>query len=248
MPVVRRTRTMSKPQRILLQALLLCLIITIAFYFFIQSSFFNISTVVIKNNLFLSSGDIRQLADVPLGSNTFKIDDIRIKHNLMLHPMIKDVKIYRELPDVLTIYIVERTPVILIPSETGFLELDETGVFLKKVSTISNVQLPILTGVKVDTNITPGQVVVDEKLAKSMEFLSKVPVEYQAMLMEIELKDNQYIIYTPEGIKAIIGNEENISQKLQILQEIINGGQLKGKLIDYIDLTTVATPVVKYRN
>ena len=162
--------------------------------------------------------------------------------------MIKDVKIYRELPDVLIIYIVERTPVILIPSETGFLELDETGVFLKKVSTISNVQLPILTGVKVDTNITPGQVVVDEKLAKSMEFLSKVPVEYQAMLMEIELKDDQYIIYTPEGIKAIIGNEENISQKLQILQEIINGGQLKGKLIDYIDLTTVATPVVKYRN
>ncbi|HHU31174.1 MAG: cell division protein FtsQ/DivIB [Zhaonellaceae bacterium] len=248
MPVVRRTRTISKPRRLLLQVLLLCLIVTIALYFFIQSSFFSVSTVEIRNNKFLSSGEIKQLADIPMGINIFKVEDAKVKQNIALHPMVKDVKLRRQLPDTLIISIEERQPVVLVPSETGFIELDESGVLLQRISTISGVSLPILTGVKINTDISPGQVVVNENLAKTLEFISKIPEDKRALLMEIELKGFEYIVYTPQGIQVRFGSPEKVEQKIAILEEIIKSGQLEDKIIEYIDLTTVATPVIKYRD
>lgn len=248
MPVVRRTRTISKPRRLLLQVLLLCLIVTVAFYFFIQSSFFNVSTIEIRNNHFLSSGEILQLADIPRGINIFKVEDIQIKQNLMLHPMVKEVELKRHLPDIMIINIVERKPVILVPSETGFLELDESGVFLRKVSTISNVSLPILTGIQINTDIAPGQVLVNDSLAKALEFLSKIPVEQRSIVVELELKGGQYIVYTSQGIQVRFGNQKDVPQKFAILDELIKSDQLEDKFIEYVDITTVATPVIKYRD
>jgi len=233
---------------LLLQVLFFLIIVTIAFYFFIQSSFFNVANVEIRNNHFLSSGEIKQLADIPLGINIFKVNDVQVKQNISLHPMVKNVELKRQLPDTLVITVEERQPVILIPSEKGFLEFDESGVFLRKISTISQVSLPVLTGVKIDQDISPGQVLVNENLAKALEFVSNVPKEQRNLLMEIEIKDGQYIVYTPQGIQVRFGNQEDLPQKIAILEEIIKSGELENKIVDYIDLTTVATPVLKYRD
>lgn len=247
MPVVRRTRTIGKAQRGLLRALFLFLLIVLAVYFFFQSSFFNVTRVDVRNNAFLTSVEIKQLANVPLGANIFKIDENRIKQNLLLHPLVKDVKISREFPDTIIITMVERKPLLLIPSEQGFLELDETGIYLKKVSTISDVALPIVTGVKIPPNVGPGQVIVDPKLAQALEFLSKVPEEKRKILMEIEIKDHQqFLVYTPEGIEVRFGSGSEVEQKLKLLEQIMQDGKLAGKAVEYIDLSTVATPVVKY--
>ncbi len=248
MPVVRRTGTISKPRRFLLQVLLLCLVLIIAGYFFIQSSFFNVSSIEISDNHFLSAGEIRQLADIPAGINIFKVDDMQIKQNLMLHPMIKDVFIKRQLPDTLFINIVERQPAILVPSETGFLELDDNGVFLRRLSTISNISLPVLTGVKVDGNVTPGQILANGSLEKALAFIDQIPAQYRIMVMEIELKADQYFVYTSQGVQVRLGNQEDLAPKFIILDELIKTGQLEDRFIEYVDLTTVATPVIKYRD
>lgn len=248
MPVVRRTRTLNKAQRILFRVLFFCLLVVLALYFFVQSSFFNVTKVDIRNNAFLSATEIKQLADIPLGINIFKLDEKKIKDNLLMHPLVKDVILKRELPDTIIISMIERSPVVLVPSEQGFLELDETGVYLKKVSAISNTELPVVTGLKIASTAGPGQVIVDKKLAQVLEFISKVPAEQRKLLMEIEVKDNQQlVIYTPDGMQVRLGNGADVEQKLQLLEQIIKDGTLADRIVEYIDLSTTSTPVVKYR-
>lgn len=195
----------------------------------------------------MKATEIEQLANPPYGTNIFTVDSKLMEQNLLLHPMVKEVKITRKLPHTLVISVVEREPILLVPTEQGFLELDQTGVYLKKVSTISDVGLPVVTGVDVPANVGPGQVIRDQKLTQALEFLSKTPRDKRQLIMELEVKDNsQFSIFTHKGIEVHFGLAEDLEQKFEILAQILKSGELTGKKVEYIDLTTPAIPVIKY--
>lgn len=248
MPVVRRVRPNTRVQKKLLRVLFFSLLSVLAVYFFFRSSFFNLKGLEIQNNVYLQDAEIEQLANPPYGANIFTVDSKLLEQNLLLHPMVKEVEITRKLPHTLVISVVEREPILLVPTEQGFLELDQTGVYLKKVSTISNVGLPIVTGVDVPANVGPGQIIVDPKLTQALEFLSKTPQEKRRLIMELEVRDNnQYYLFTSEGIEVRFGLAEDLEQKFEILEQILKSGDLAGKKVEYIDLTTPAIPVIKYQ-
>lgn len=248
MPVVRRVRPNSRAQKRFLRALFLILLSILAFYFFFRSSIFNISQLEVRDNFYLTPGEIEQLANVPYGSNIFTLDSKVMEQNLLLHPMVKEVEISRKWPDTVVISVVEREPVLLVPSEQGFLALDATGVYLKKVSTISDVGLPLVTGLEVPDNVGPGQVIKDEKLAQALEFLSKTPEDKRHLIMELEVKDNnQYCVYTHEGIEVRFGLAAEVEEKFEILAQILKSGELNWQKVKYIDLNTPHIPVIKYQ-
>ncbi|MDS1029580.1 FtsQ-type POTRA domain-containing protein [Bacillota bacterium LX-D] len=244
---MRRTKTLGRVQRKLLRFLFVLLLLTLALYFFAQSSFFNISQIETKGYSYLSSAEIKQLANIPLGMNIFKMDAQKIEKNLLLHPMVKNVKVARKLPATVVVSIQERSPAIILSSAQGFFVLDGSGVFLKKINKISDLKLPVVTGINLPNQYGPGQTIVNEKLAKALSFISKVPVEQRKTITELDINDDEHlVIYIDNGLEIRMGDETRIPEKMQIVSKITKSSTLLARKIDYIDLTAVSTPIIKY--
>lgn len=98
----------------LVQTTLMLVLLGIAVYVFMQSSFFECKQVVVEGNKLLDERTILKAADVPMGSNLFYIDDSLVKTRLGLLPLVDEAMIYKELPGTFRIKLVERVPTIIL--------------------------------------------------------------------------------------------------------------------------------------
>jgi len=234
-----------------IQTTIFIFVVILAIYLFLQSDFFLLQKVEVIGNQNLSKEKIVELADLPLKSDMFYLDLQRAARNLKIHPMIKDVQIYRKLPDSVVIKIMERTPLALIPDTEGFVLIDEEFIVLKKVKEISKFNLPLITGVIVPNGITNGQSVDNEKLLLAKQVIEATWDKAQNYFCEINLAQEDNIkMYTYEGIEVHFGDLSNFEHKYQLFKSLYNGKSVEQKLadIDYIDVSFEGLPVIKYKN
>jgi cell division septal protein FtsQ len=74
MHIRRRVKPVRRTRVLLFRSLFFFMIISLALYCFLQSSFWSIQTIIVEGNDFLSETEVLQLASIPLGLNIFKAD------------------------------------------------------------------------------------------------------------------------------------------------------------------------------
>ncbi|HUS59856.1 MAG TPA: cell division protein FtsQ/DivIB [Nevskiaceae bacterium] len=157
------------------------------------------------------------------------------------HPLLKEVKIKKSLPNHLSFELKKREPQAALKSpEEGFWIVDEEGFLLEKANEI---ELPVIL-VEQPINLNVGEKIEKEavwtiNLLKSLKFRLLMPKTAKIVSprqIEIELSD---------GLLVIFSSLKEVNFQLDSLQLIFSRSKIEGRNLKQIDLR-FDKPVVIY--
>ena len=150
-------------------------------------------------------------------------------------------------PGVLVIRVKERIPALYIAcSYKGYAQVDYNGVVMSVSDGIKEADAPVLSGV-VTGNIFFGDTIKEKNVLEILSFLSKLDKEVTDSISEIAVDSGNNVKFNLRYCYPILlGNADNISDKLDIFITVFNDIKTKNIRAEYIDLT-FAKPYIKLR-
>ena len=150
-------------------------------------------------------------------------------------------------PGVLVVRVKERIPVLYIAcSYKGYAQVDYNGVVMSVSDGIKEADAPVLSGV-VTGNIFFGDTIKEKNVLEILGFLSKLDKEVTDSISEIAVDSGNNVKFNLRyGYPILLGNADNISDKLDIFITVFNDIKTKNIRAEYIDLT-FAKPYIKLR-
>lgn len=229
-----------------LESLFFILLVLTSAFILLRSPLFEIRRVEVQGNNLLAAKQVREVAGIGAGVNIFKLDMAAVTEKVKAVPLVKEAQVTRVLPSTVRITITERCPVGLLPAATGFITVDKEGVFLQYAGA-GVPGVPIITGVSFDVPV-PGEVVRAEGLEGTLQLLNELPAETMSELSEVHVApDGQIKAYTLDRIQCRFGEAGQAREKGLVLNQILQELKKQGARVEYIDLSCVASPVVKYQ-
>lgn len=150
-------------------------------------------------------------------------------------------------PGVLVVRVKERIPALYIAcSYKGYAQVDYNGVVMSASDGIKEADAPVLSGV-VTGNIFFGDTIKEKNVLEILKFLSKLDKEVTDSISEIAVDGSNNVKFNLRyGYPILLGNADNISDKLDIFITVFNDIKTKNIRAEYIDLT-FAKPYIKLR-
>ncbi len=150
-------------------------------------------------------------------------------------------------PGVLVVRVKERIPALYIAcSYKGYAQVDYNGVVMNVSDGIKEADAPVLSGV-VTGNIFFGDTIKEKNVLEILSFLSKLDKEVTDSISEIAVDSGNNVKFNLRyGYPILLGNADNISDKLDIFITVFNDIKTKNIRAEYIDLT-FAKPYIKLR-
>ncbi len=150
-------------------------------------------------------------------------------------------------PGVLVVRVKERIPALYIAcSYKGYAQVDYNGVVMSVSDGIKEADAPVLFGV-VTGNIFFGDTIKEKNVLEILGFLSKLDKEVTDSISEIAVDSGNNVKFNLRyGYPILLGNADNISDKLDIFITVFNDIKTKNIRAEYIDLT-FAKPYIKLR-
>ncbi len=150
-------------------------------------------------------------------------------------------------PGVLVVRVKERIPALYIAcSYKGYAQVDYNGVVMSVSDGIKEADAPVLSGV-VTGNIFFGDTIKEKNVLEILSFLSKLDKEVTDSISEIAVDSGNNVKFNLRyGYPILLGNADNISDKLDIFIAVFNDIKTKNIRAEYIDLT-FAKPYIKLR-
>ena len=150
-------------------------------------------------------------------------------------------------PGVLVVRVKERIPALYIAcSYKGYAQVDYNGVVMSVSDGIKEADAPVLSGV-VTGNIFFGDTIKVKNVLEILSFLSKLDKEVTDSISEIAVDGGNNVKFNLRyGYPILLGNADNISDKLDIFITVFNDIKTKNIRAEYIDLT-FAKPYIKLR-
>jgi cell division protein FtsQ len=221
-------------------AICLTILATIALFGFVRSPFFNLQQIVVQDNALVSKTDLLALASVGQGTNIFQVPTGSVKKNILLHPLIKQVDIRRQLPSTLIIKVLERKPLAMIPVQDGFVMVDEQGLFLQRSDTWPKNTLPIISGVQLPENLNLGQTIPNPGLIEGLKLLQALPSEMRSQVGELYCGNrDKLVMYTRDGLEIRLGVVDQAAEKFALLQQFLSDKNYNPyRQGYYVDLTS----------
>ena len=150
-------------------------------------------------------------------------------------------------PGVLVVRVKERIPALYIAcSYKGYAQVDYNGVVMSVSDGIKEADAPVLSGV-VTGNIFFGDTIKEKNVLEILGFLSKLDKEVTDSISEIAVDGSNNVKFNLRyGYPILLGNADNIYDKLDIFITVFNDIKTKNIRAEYIDLT-FAKPYIKLR-
>ncbi|MDQ0602514.1 cell division protein FtsQ [Streptomyces canus] len=133
-PPVRRLRV-PQPRTIIVLAVVLVLLGAGGVWALYGSQWLRVERVSVSGTDVLTPGQVREAADVPVGSPLISVDTDAIEARLLRKlTRIDSVDVVRSWPHGIGLKVVERTPVLIVEKGGKFVEVDDGGVRFATVS------------------------------------------------------------------------------------------------------------------
>jgi cell division protein FtsQ len=226
--------------------LLLVLVVLIAGFLFIRSSFFAVGSVVVEGNRYLGTEDIYQIAQIPARINIFSLSTDKIRSRLLKDLRIADATVYRKFPGTIVIRITERKPLAYAASSYGFVEMDKQGVILAALKNLKRLNVPMITGVRIENGYV-GDTVSDPAVKAALTYLSLLNEESLNQISEINMSSSKQIIgYTLDAVQIRLGSSAGLAEKAKLTNDILKDIRQKNMAVAYIDLS-YSSPFIKFK-
>jgi cell division protein FtsQ len=197
----------------------------------------------------VSDADLKEIAGVFTGQNIFRVDLETPVRRARANPWVKDVRIYRRLPNRISMVVTERVAFALLDTGTGRYVMDNDGVVIDRIvkENVSGWQLPVVA-VK-ENRVRPGEQITSEGMAESLMLIAEIADRGGWKMSEVTIKAG-----SPETISVLYADHEfkigtgNYAEKLRRLAEILSDGTQRGLDIAYVDLRPERQAAVMVKN
>ncbi len=225
------------------ESLFFIFFILLASFVLLVSPLFEIREITVEGNRELTPEKIIAQSGITAGVNIFKVNLRESAAAVKTLPMVKEADVFRDLPGRVVIKVAERKPVALVPAQDGFVAVDMDGVCVRGAR-VGEKGLPVITGIDAQVPYL-GQSLQSENLAFVLKVIAELPAELVNNLSEVKRDQNgQIILYTLQGVPCRLGYPDDAAKKGTILIQVLK--ELRGRKIEYIDLSLPGAPVVKF--
>ncbi|MGC1453659.1 MAG: FtsQ-type POTRA domain-containing protein [Nitrospirota bacterium] len=215
----------------------------------LHAEMFQIAGVDVKGAKQVSQADLKEIAGVFTGQNIFRVDLETPVRRARANPWVKDVRIYRRLPNRISMVITERVAFALLDTGNSRYVMDSEGVVIDKVAkeNASEWQLPVVA-VK-ESRIRLGEQVTYEGMAEALTLVAEIAERGGWRMNEVTIKAG-----SPETLSVLYADHEfkigtgNYPEKLRRLAEILSDGTQRGLEIAYVDLRPERQAAVMVKN
>ena len=232
---------------------ILCIVFIAYFVFANVSEFLELSEVPVRDIRFtglghLSYTELLKRANISGDTNLLSLDLKEVRKRLQTEPYVKDAEVERNFySGVLTMKLRLRKPAALLNCD-GLYGIDEEGILLGEVEKITSSDLPLISGVDIET-VRIGEKIKTKNMELALELLRHVSssnLESVIMLSEINVGNLRNIVLYAgkEGVQIRLGRDR-FREKLDKATAILTDLQNRGKEAEYIDFRFKKRIVVK---
>lgn len=233
--------------RVWFKIFIMVLIISIFGAFILSSDLFSLKNIYVTGNKTVPKDDIIRLSNLQYGQNIFRINKKKIVKNIFDSPKIKAIRIKRILPSSLSLDLVEREAVALIPYLGSYLSIDEEALIIEVSGISEKTSVPVVEGfafndfkigelLRIDNN---EQLDIALKISKA---LKNSKLNEDVSIINIEDLNN-ILLTTRTGIRVYLCNND-IDYKIQLAKAIIED-LLKNNEKGIIDMRHDGNPIYK---
>ncbi|SCX88328.1 cell division protein FtsQ/DivIB [Alkaliphilus peptidifermentans] len=221
-------------------------------YGILQSDFMNLKVVDVEGNITLTSEEVLEASQLLLQRNILKYNLQDIQENIETHPYIKTAEIERKLPNRLIINVKERKEYAIIAYMGSYLYIDNEGVVLKISDSYFSNQIPLITGLSLESFELGGDIVSSNtiglinglRLIEAANLSDMIDIISELNINEV---DNLRLI-TIDGIEVLLGTSENPVYQMLTLREVLVNLYSMEKRDVIIDVRYEGHVTVKERN
>ncbi|MCD6460256.1 FtsQ-type POTRA domain-containing protein, partial [bacterium] len=205
---------------------------------------FTIKKVVVENNVNVSADQIIRVLGISKNQNIFKLKVNECAEKLLKLPSIKNIRIFKKLPDKIVVRIYERTPIFQFYNGCYFY-VDDEGIVLDKMTRRPDPSLPIVEGVNIPvvnfgTKLEKPQLFMAMKAVKAY---NQSTVKKSITITNIDVgKSDNIVILTSSGGTIYFGKDDFL-YRMQKLNEISRDLTKKQLVFNVIDLRFENVPV-----
>jgi cell division protein FtsQ len=226
--------------------LLLALFVLIVGFLLIKSSYFKVGAVVVEGNHYIPVEDVYRIAEIPEPLNIFSLNTADIKMHLLHDLRIAEVDVSRRFPGTIVISIKERKPMAYIASGYGFSELDQQGVVLAAFKNLKQINVPMITSVRLDNEYV-GDQVENPTIKNVLKYLSLLDETILSQISEVNVKSPEQIVaYTVKSVHLRLGNSDKLVDQAKLTNDILHEISEKKMNVEYVDLT-YSSPFIKMK-
>jgi len=214
-----------------------CYLGWIGYQWVAHSETFQVAGVDVTGARHLSKEELQNIAGAFTGQSIFKVSLDEAAQRARALPWVRDVRLYRHLPNRISMTVSERTAVAVLDSGSGRYLIDDEGVVIVKETSAKAdaAALPIvaISGCR----LLPGQTVDAGALGEALALLQEIGRRGGWRAADVTVRAN-----SSETLAVLYGGHEfrigsgNYTEKLRRLGEILNDVQQRGLTIAYVDL------------
>ena len=226
-----------------IRTILLSAFIYLIYSYSINIGLFEKFDIQINGNEYINDFEIRNKIYPQINSSLLSVDLAEIKNNLESIDYIETVQVSRILPNRLIIYIIERTPILIINKNDNFSFIDKNGVLLPVEKKSFHIFAVPLISINDDYGSINGY---KKDITQIFEFiLTEYPAFYEN-LSKINIKSDVWEFYCTSNTK-IFTHPDFLINQLHILKDFEKTVSPTKKLQDYsyIDLRIKNQIIVK---
>lgn len=204
-------------------------------------------SIVIEGTSQLTQSELLSMCGTQEPVNLFVVSPSAIEKAIANDVRFEKAETEYHWPGVLVVRVKERIPALYIAcSYKGYAQVDYNGVVMSVSDGIKEADAPVLSGV-VTGNIFLGDTIKEKNVLEILGFLSKLDKEVTDSISEIAVDSGNNVKFNLRyGYPILLGNADNISDKLDIFITVFNDIKTKNIRAEYIDLT-FAKPYIKLR-
>ncbi len=242
---VRNERKALAVKRLL--GVIMGFVVLIACYLFINSSFFAVGTVIVQGNKYMSNEDVFSIVGIPGQINIFRLNVTDARQRLLKDLRVAEADVTRKFPATVVISLKERQPYAYAATTYGFVELDDHGTVLAASKTLKQLNVPMITGIKLG-NVYVGDSVDNPVITAALTYLAGLSENSLNQLSEINISNPLLIqVLTINSVQIRLGDEEHLSDKAAMTNQILDEVGDKKRLVEFIDMR-YATPYIKFKS
>ncbi|MDD5091178.1 MAG: FtsQ-type POTRA domain-containing protein [Candidatus Wallbacteria bacterium] len=217
---------------------LLVVIICFELYFLVTStSYFELRKIRVDGNQHLESNSILKFAGVYPGMKMFKLARAKVASQVEELVWVKSAHARFESFGELVITVVERKPESILFCNNFFYEVDKDGIVLVKGIRNIDETLPIITGIRLDSEHYEGELISDSNFQMALDWINNLKDFMIEEISEINVEsDLKIYFFTLNGVKIYPGRFDKFRSVYPVVRKELDLAS-KGKTnIDYIDM------------
>lgn len=178
--------------------------------------------------------------------NVLQISTSDLKTRLEKDLRIESADVSRSLPAAIDIRLTERRPLAVVQEQFGYAYLDRNGMVIQTTRAIRELNIPIITGVKLE-HVLLGELVKKKEVLSALSFIGHLSAQGAELFSEVNVGNAERIVaYTRDGIPVRLGAGDRMEERAALAENMVGTVKTRKLFVEYID-ASLTSPFFKFR-